>query len=162
MPAHLESDPGEDEWPEFFVPSGEDEDELVEFYTCGQCWYLALALHRMSGWEILVVGQTLEAGQFASDGRFLEDGRDLQSLDVVHVVCRHPSGLLLDIEGAHTPAALAAGWGDGLTSVTEEQLVSLADMNFIPEVLENARDVGISYIRSKHPELFKPAPRMTP
>ena len=57
---------------------------VIEAFTTSQCHSLARAIHRLTGWQLCVMGRV--------EGPVAEAGD--------HVVCRMPDGRLVDIEGA--------------------------------------------------------------
>lgn len=70
-------------------------------FTQGGCGALAIALHDITGWPIVAI----------TDHHNVEDGRaGLGS--ALHWAVRHPSGLLLDINGYQIGRKLVRGYDD--------------------------------------------------
>lgn len=63
-------------------------------YTDQRCARLADAMHRATGWPIVAVG----------------DGPD-GTVGWVHAGVQNPDGLIVDIEGAHSPSDWVERWG---------------------------------------------------
>ena len=61
-------------------------------FTQGQCHSFARALHRLTGWPLYVLGRPDPDKQRTSASELGD-----------HVVCRHPDGRFVDIEGAWSP-----------------------------------------------------------
>lgn len=64
-------------------------------FKYGACGALAIALHDETGWPIVAI----------TDAHNVFDGRAGEG-SALHWTVRHPSGLLLDVDGLHTPEAL--------------------------------------------------------
>lgn len=64
-------------------------ESVRERFTLGACHVLARELHRRHGWKLYAIG---------CEG--LEE----------HALVRHPSGLFIDIEGAHTRRSILKRW----------------------------------------------------
>lgn len=69
----------------------------VSAFTEGDCWALAIELSLATGWPCVCVGIT---DAYGGD----EWG---------HVMVRMPDGMLLDINGPHTPESVNLTWGTG-------------------------------------------------
>lgn len=81
------SDAGE----EFTLTAGNVDRDVDRVFCLGQCHALAIALHAETGWPLRAV-------------HFDENGA---GVGVRHVGVETPSGMFLDIQGEHDPAALA-------------------------------------------------------
>lgn len=68
-------------------PDGPLGEKKGVWYTEGDCWALALAVHRMTGWPLTALG-------YAD-----EDSTPREERGWVHVVVRMPDGQLLDVRG---------------------------------------------------------------
>ena len=66
-------------------------------FKFGACGALAIALHDATGWPIVAI----------TDAHNVHEGR-AGGGSALHWTVRHPTGLLIDIDGAHTPEALVA------------------------------------------------------
>jgi hypothetical protein len=73
-------------------------DERVAFYTAGHCYWMAAAVHRLTGWPIVAVVSDCETSRLR-----LSDERAL-----LHAMNRAPCGRLLDIEGLHEESDVIA------------------------------------------------------
>lgn len=69
--------------------------DLSEYFTCGECWSLALALHEVTGWPLAFVFPAL-AG----------------STDWRHVGAVHPTGRFVDWGGFSDEVEFVEDFGD--------------------------------------------------
>jgi hypothetical protein len=92
------------------LPIGEPEDEQVQrWFTRGACGGLALAMHERTGWPLVVIRADKIYGEHTTAA----------APTWVHLLVRHPSGMLLDIEGLKTDEQACQGWpGENHRAVT--------------------------------------------
>lgn len=76
-----------DEMRYIIPPDGPLGEKKGIWYTQGDCWALALAIHRMTGWPLTALG-------YAD-----EDATPYTERGWVHIVVRVPDGRLLDVRG---------------------------------------------------------------
>jgi hypothetical protein len=96
-------------------PERDDLKHVIEHFTEGSCWLLALAIERLFDFPIEILGRT--AGG--------DDSCD-------HAVNRLPDGRLIDITGTHEEYELLVYWGAELIT-SEENLARLrAGLWWIP------------------------------
>lgn len=133
-----------------FINIVESHASLIEDFTEGYCYGLALELNRRFGWELGVV-----AGEDDSEGAE-------HPFYTVHAFNYLPNGLAIDIEGVHSEEDLHrayAGDEDGWTlkRIERNQLVSMLN----PALIDlNARsqkyiDQAVKYLQSEEPEPFE-------
>lgn len=77
--------------------------DAVTAFTEGDCWALAIAVHKMTGWPLVLAGT--------------DSASDLDGYS--HVMVRMPDGLLLDITGASTVEEVEATWGPTLETTLD-------------------------------------------
>lgn len=126
------------------------EERLKDFYMEGNCYYLALALHRMFGWPLYVLG-----------GYEDEHKRDdYRTIHWFHVFVKHPNGMMVDINGPISEAKWLEEWPDcEILPVSEPQLIELMHNSRRPTRLQicQAREIVKRYLMRKYPELFNGA-----
>lgn len=135
-----------------WYPSGHSIDELREFYRDGQCWYLALVLHRLTEWPIVVMGQHGNSGT-------------LRDLEFNHAACLNPAGNIVDIDGEHTALAAMSRWGGAVIELAETDFIAACDIHFTAGGIDNAAQVAVPYLQNRHPKAFlaetRPHPGLT-
>lgn len=77
-------------------------ERTVEAYTEGDCWHLALVIHRRTGWPMVFARPMARS----SDPLYWE-----------HAAILMPDGRVLDIMGTHVLESWAEQWGRGITIV---------------------------------------------
>jgi hypothetical protein len=98
-------------------------DNAAEYaFTRGQCHSLALALHRMTGWELY--------GLYSEyDWTRKQAGRESTPS---HVVVRSPEGKYIDITGDDALEGWHQWWPDATPhSVTEAEVLGFSDIDYI-------------------------------
>lgn len=84
-----------------------DDSEWHEYFTQGQCHSLALSLQDLAGWPIYMLCTHPKNTYMDVHNHEM----DRASIDLwCHAVAKHPSGLFVDIEGAHTADELIERW----------------------------------------------------
>jgi hypothetical protein len=88
-----------------------------EAFSFGDCWLLARAMHSITGWQMVAVGN--------------EAGRQIGGLrDWVHLAVRTPHGEILDINGFHDDSMMVDFWSDEFfTYSSENGLMEVFDVD---------------------------------
>jgi hypothetical protein len=106
-------------------------EEVYEF-TNGDCYLLAIEIHKLVGWEMVAIGY--DQGVPDANGKWTrtmpEDftsGRMAhcapEDFNWFHMANRLPNGSIVDIEGIHHEAAAVAKWmpnGNGIVRVVDD------------------------------------------
>lgn len=79
-----------------------------EAFTYGDCWLLARALHNITGWQMVAVGNT--GGKASGVLR-----------DWAHMAVRTPQGTILDITGTHDDKDILDVWSEQFSFMSAEQ-----------------------------------------
>lgn len=88
--------------------------EIIEQYSSTDCWKIAYEIHKRTGWPIISLDDSESEGDPAGSGWWF------------HVVVQRPDGMLVDVNGAHTPEQVADHW-DGWGSWDFEPLDGSTD-----------------------------------
>lgn len=100
-------------------------------FTRGQCHALALALHRLTGWELY--------GLYDSDYDF-ECGET-----PAHVVVRMPNGDYLDIEGNNALENWRESWPNSVPyAVTEAQVLDFENIDYCAPAIDAAMPFAVT------------------
>jgi hypothetical protein len=83
--------------------------EAINWYKRGNCAILAVYLHRLSSWPLVMLTTNKETN---NDSR------------MVHVLCRRPDGLLVDIEGATSEKEALGEWERAYSDIKVEDMPS--------------------------------------
>lgn len=89
----------------YLLTPGELDEAAIACFSTGQCHAMALALHRLTDWQIVAITD--------------EDD------EVNHLAVRTPSGRILDIAGAHDPEALEEAWDGQIVPMSEADALAL-------------------------------------
>lgn len=93
--------------------------DLVQSFTEGDCWVLAMSVHKATGWTIVAVGACEEDPVEETVG----------GPDWVHMAVRTPTGTIVDVEGIHTDEEkYLERWWDAATDRYCEPDVYLFDV----------------------------------
>lgn len=84
--------------------------EAIDWYRYGNCALLALFLHRISGWPLMIISAQKEKGS-----------------RMVHAICQTPNGQLIDIEGTHDPKDELESWRRSFPNAYLERMASERD-----------------------------------
>lgn len=74
-------------------------EDVVNLFTMGQCHHLALELHRLTGWPMVVLADVVPPSDFAPGASW------------IHAAVRHPDGGYVDIKGHTDDDTLGYGYG---------------------------------------------------
>lgn len=89
----------------------------IDTYTQGDCYILALALHRLGLGELIAV----------TDGSPVLDGRTSWT----HMAVRTPEGYILDVDGLNDPSITLSNYGWEYANGGTIQPLSLSDYDFL-------------------------------
>lgn len=109
---------------ETIIPSLFD-DILVERYTRGMCYNLALEIHTLTGWEIVGI-----ADHSAS-------GHDPHHVRINHAMVRTPTGLLLDAHGLSTDAQCLAFYDPPERAEHMRELLEFLESRGMPAIVSS-------------------------
>lgn len=125
----------------------DENDPIQSKYVEGLCYALAIAHHRRYGWPIYVLG--------ASEEDYAELGHDTEFF---HGMVMHPSGVVIDITGPHTPADFVERWGEPFFRLeTEEVLLSHLGPFMQQQSLNGvaaAMETIDTYLKPRYPQLY--------
>lgn len=98
-----------------FINKYEYSREVIEAFTEGDCWALALSVNKLTNWPLI----------------FITEGAEAE--DWLHVLVKMPNGKWLDIHGANTPKQVrkywkSENWAEVGNRVTAELLIESADL----------------------------------
>jgi len=98
----------------------------VRTFTEGDCWRLAHAIHELTGWEIVAISNEDEYDPDANSND--------EDTYWGHMVVRHPTGYLVDIEGIYNEADIIQKWEpyEGMT-------FEASDKGYLSNVWEPSR-----------------------
>jgi hypothetical protein len=134
--------------PDYDGLSYDASDPVVKKYVEGWCYALAIAHYRRFGWPIYCLG--------ADDNDFAEYGEDTEFF---HGMVMHPSGVVLDITGPHTPSEFVEKWGEPIFRMGDDKTLlrhlndfmrrqSLADLSKASHIID-------TYMKPRWPNLYK-------
>lgn len=134
----------------------------VEVYTQGECYALALELHRLTGWPIVGVVN----GTFELCDEEEADGGIRLTFGMGHFAVRTPEQLLLDVTGARLPVHMLLHWQAGELVTPEDHDAFVAELKTLWRPVDGLEPVDYMKRRDRRVarrvlDLYRAAPGPT-
>lgn len=134
--------------PSEYAPPYDESDPVVCKYVEGGCWALAIAHNRLYGWPIYALG--------ADDDDYAAYGADT---DFFHGMVMHPSGVVIDITGPHSPEDFVEKWGEPIAKIGDESDLSAIQGEYMRSYslarVEEAMQAIDAYLKPRYPDLYR-------